>query len=67
LDVNFDGLITPLDALRVVNFLNANGSAVLSVEIAEHAFAAYIDTSRDNRVTALDLLLVINHLNGVDI
>ena len=31
LDVNHDGRITPLDALIVINFLNANGPGTLPV------------------------------------
>lgn len=62
-DVNFDGQISPLDALNVINSLNRNGGA--------HAFDIYAaadsgywyDVSGDGIVTPLDALRVINWLN----
>ena len=52
-DVNRDGAISPLDALRVINALN--GRAVAEVTT--------YDVNQDGAVTPLDALLVINRLN----
>ena len=74
LDVNEDGLVTPLDALLVINLLNRSGPASvepLSVNRSgpgsvEPLFAPtyYPDVNGDRRVTPLDALLVINALNA---
>ena len=65
LDVNHDGLITPLDALIVINHLNEHGPGTLPVPVtAEQAPPPYLDCSGDREVTALDALLVINDLNA---
>ncbi len=52
LDVNFDGYITPIDALLVVNYLNIGGTR-----------NPRFDVNRDGHVTPLDALLVVNYLN----
>ena len=63
LDVNHDGLITPLDALIVINYLNAHGPGALPAQpAATLAPPPYLDCSDDWEVTALDALLVINDL-----
>jgi hypothetical protein len=63
LDVNHDGLITPLDALIVINYLNAHGPGTLPVQSAGGMAAPpYFDGSGDWEITALDALLVINDL-----
>lgn len=64
LDVNNDGSITPLDALIVINRLNASGAGPLSPPLANQPPPPFYDTSGDNQVTALDALRVINHLNS---
>lgn len=65
LDVNHDGLITPLDVLIVINFLNANGPAALPLlPPAALAPPPYLDCSGDRNVTALDALVVINDLEA---
>ncbi|MCA9169979.1 MAG: hypothetical protein KDB23_20025, partial [Planctomycetales bacterium] len=55
LDVNHDGLVSPLDALLVINALNAASSSDNS-----------LDTNGDGMITAIDALLVINRLNASD-
>ncbi|MBC7854411.1 MAG: hypothetical protein IAF94_13340 [Pirellulaceae bacterium] len=62
LDVNNDGDISPIDALLVINEINANGSHALGT-IGFHT-APFIDTDRDNVVSPHDVLLIINHLNA---
>jgi hypothetical protein len=68
LDVSDDGYISPLDAVLVINYLNAapNGSvptraASLS---AGSSFGPYLDTSGDGVVSPLDAVMVINYLNS---
>jgi hypothetical protein len=59
-DVNQDGMITPLDALLVINALNANqGASTLLAPAGD----ASLDVNSDHMVTALDALLVVNALN----
>lgn len=60
-DVNADGFITPIDALLIINFLNANGSRSV---VGLPAPPPYRDVSGDNFISALDALLVINYLNS---
>jgi hypothetical protein len=62
LDVNDDGLVSPIDPLMVINELNANGSRPLNPSAAPVS-GAFIDVNGDNYISALDALLIINHLN----
>ncbi len=63
-DVNRNGFVTSLDALLVINLLNAqqagNGVPIDSVPANDY----YYDVSDDAFITALDALRVINYLNG---
>ncbi len=68
LDVNNDGLITPLDALQIINELNArrltnNSEFSLPTITDDVAPPPFYDVSNDGRATPFDALLVINHLN----
>ncbi|MHB0956190.1 MAG: Ig-like domain-containing protein [Pirellulaceae bacterium] len=65
LDVNDSGTITSLDALRIINVLNASGSADLPTPRPRPLVEPFLDTSADNKVTPLDALLIINYLNGL--
>jgi hypothetical protein len=56
-DVNQDGVVTPIDALIVINELNKNGPR--PVEAVSHT----VDVNGDGYVTPLDSLVVINELN----
>ncbi len=64
-DVNGDGEVSPIDALRVINFINRNGTiSGLSASDVDALFAGnMLDTNNDGNITAVDALLVINHLN----
>jgi hypothetical protein len=67
LDVNNDGYVTPMDALFVMNFLNAHGPVDLkgssgSAE-GESGAVLYYDTNADGIISPLDILPIINHLN----
>ncbi len=57
LDTNHDGLITPIDALLVINELNSQSRGSSST-------AHNLDTNRDGFVTPIDALLIINELNS---
>ncbi len=62
LDVNGNGVITTLDALIIINKLNATGPEVLPLPPPPGS-AFFYDVTGDGLVTALDALRVINHLN----
>ena len=58
-DTNQDGMITPIDALLIINWLNSSPSS-------EYAALAdpLLDVDRNGYIVALDALLVINELNS---
>ncbi|MFV2069608.1 MAG: Ig-like domain-containing protein, partial [Pirellulales bacterium] len=74
LDVNADGLLSPLDALSVINDLNRYGARDLAApSVASTAAVSqqlvstpiyYIDVNGDGSVTPIDALVVINALNA---
>lgn len=63
LDVNGDGHVTPLDALLILNHLNAQ-TEISATDEFDVGNDAYFDMNGDAFVTALDALLVINQLNS---
>ncbi len=64
LDVNDDGSVSPVDALLVINAINARGTRVLPTSLAGATnLFGFVDSSGDNALTPLDALLVINELN----
>ena len=62
LDVSQDQLVTPIDALLVINEINLGGSRRLAD--ARQGTAPYLDASGDQFLSPIDALLVINHLNS---
>jgi len=58
-DVNDDNRITSLDALHIINFLNARNPAVAVGTDAP----GFLDVTDDGRISALDALHVIHSLN----
>ncbi|MEM8736334.1 MAG: dockerin type I domain-containing protein, partial [Planctomycetota bacterium] len=60
-DVNQDGFVSPIDALLVVNELNAQGARALAELMDDHLLD--IDSNNDGFISPLDALLVINELN----
>jgi hypothetical protein len=56
-DVNLDSLVSPIDALMVVNYLNQTGSGALT------RLNGHLNTNLDDAVTPIDALMIINHLN----
>jgi hypothetical protein len=64
-DVNLDGVPTPLDLLLVINYLNSQAAGAPPARGASVGApnAAYLDINQDGRVTPIDALLAINALN----
>lgn len=59
-DVDGNGRVEPVDALRIINYLNKNQSGPLTVGVLlENA----IDTNNDGLIAPIDALTVINVLN----
>ena len=58
-DVNDDGVVSPLDALAVINHINRGSDDTLSTEPQFH------DVDDDSLVTPLDALVLINALNAM--
>lgn len=65
-DVNLDFVVSPIDALQVINHLNNLGPLSFNSEgeATNGQAASYLDVNGDNEVSPIDALLVINHLNG---
>ncbi len=59
LDVNNDATVSPIDALLVINALNATFAAQAEGEDSPY----YLDPSADGEISPLDALLIINELN----
>jgi len=62
LDVNADGLVSPLDALETINYLNSQAG---DTTLPDRQFAAprFYDTNGDEAITPADVLIILNHLN----
>jgi hypothetical protein len=60
-DTSGDGLVSPRDALIVINYLNESGAGLLPAPPV--VLAGMIDVSADGQASPLDALLVINYLN----
>ena len=66
-DVDADGAIAPIDALLVVNDLNANGSRQLvqgEGETPASEVTKFVDVNGDQFISPVDALQVINVLNA---
>jgi hypothetical protein len=62
-DVNYDGGISPVDALLIINYLNAYGSR--TVAQAAQACRELVDVDGDGFVAPSDAMSVINELNAL--
>ena len=63
-DVNNDGLVSPIDALLVINALNVR--MILTPELPDPFIPVrYVDVSGDGLLSPIDALLVINELNRI--
>jgi uncharacterized repeat protein (TIGR01451 family) len=60
LDASDDGVVSPLDALLVINALNRRGAGESTRKSREY----YLDTNGDGSLSPLDALLIINRLNS---
>jgi len=74
-DVNADGQVSPVDALQIINYINASSSVESESlrnsvdELVDSVFDSVgrLDTDGNGEVTAVDALRVINRLNeGVE-
>ena len=67
-DVNADGVVTPSDALVVINSLNSQGTITVGQLGGEGESGAstkyFMDVNNDGTVSPADALTVINELNG---
>jgi hypothetical protein len=66
-DVNADSVVSPMDALLVINELEVGGRALTTVMRSTNASRAatpqsYVDVNGDNIVSPIDALLVINQI-----
>ena len=64
-DVNGDGLVTPIDLLLIMNTLDSGGDQPLELVKSVDAAASpsALDTNGDGIVSPLDALLVLNYLS----
>ncbi|MCA9219447.1 MAG: Ig-like domain-containing protein, partial [Planctomycetales bacterium] len=63
LDVNGDGLVSPIDALICINDLNLNQARTLPAPDAANSPPPFLDVNGDGQSSPIDVLLVINALN----
>jgi hypothetical protein len=65
LDVNNDGHASPIDALLIINRLNANSDLeIAALPARSHGLEPYYDLNGDGYVSPIDALLIINALNA---
>lgn len=62
LDVNDDTVVSPVDALLIINELNGSEGARPLLQRA--ARGPYLDVNGDDHVTPIDALLILNELNS---
>jgi len=66
LDVNGDGVVQPLDALVIINDINARQSRALPIPpVPPSVPPPYLDVSGNGAIGPQDVLIVINYLNSV--
>jgi hypothetical protein len=60
-DTTGDGLVSPQDVLRVINYLNSGATS----QVPANTLPSFgmLDVTGDNVISANDVLLIINHLN----
>ena len=65
LDVNDDGVVTPIDAFVLITDLNLNGSRELPVPPEPpNSPPPYLDPSGDNNLSPIDAFMVVSALSG---
>jgi hypothetical protein len=65
LDVNQNGVVSPLDSLLILNAINRDGAGPLSYPAADRAPPPYLDVTGDGFLSPLDALLVLNEVNRI--
>jgi hypothetical protein len=60
-DVDGDGMITPIDALVIVNYINNHGPGAIKPE--GEGPVPNLDVDGDGMVTPIDILIIINLIN----
>ncbi|MCY2995842.1 MAG: dockerin type I domain-containing protein, partial [Planctomycetota bacterium] len=64
-DVNGDGVVTPLDVLVIINYINAHPDVVGLPNPPDAVMPPpYYDVNADGVCTPLDVLVVINYINA---
>ncbi len=67
MDVNGDGRVSAIDALRIINQLNGSGGTPAPADLGPGSLAVTLrqpaDVNGDGNVSALDALLIINELS----
>jgi VCBS repeat-containing protein len=63
MDVNADGYITPMDAQRVIDYLNAHSAGNGAVAAGDYG-PNYFDVDGDNYIAPIDALTIINWINA---
>lgn len=56
---------SPIDALRIINFINLHGSqsGLTAASVDTFFDGSMLDTNNDGSITPIDALLVLNRLN----
>jgi hypothetical protein len=62
-DVDNSSLVTPLDALLIINNLNSNGTREMTPSV-QRAGAMFYDLNGHNYLTPLDVLIFMNAINS---
>jgi Dockerin type I domain len=63
-DVNDDGFVSAVDALLIINQINAFGDSPIEIIRSQSSGTIYFDVVADNFIAASDALDVINFLNA---
>lgn len=63
-DVNTDAVVSPIDALSIVNYINHDGAANACDESGEGEAQLLLDVNNDGWVSPIDVLHVVNRLNA---
>jgi hypothetical protein len=64
LDVDNNGVVVPLDVLRIVNVLNESGPRQLPPPVTGQSPPPFLDPNGDGNIAPSDALMVINWLNS---
>ncbi|MFL2869380.1 MAG: Ig-like domain-containing protein [Pirellulaceae bacterium] len=65
LDVNWDGEVSPIDALLIITYMNDHpGNPTLPTPTPGNSPPPFLDPNGDNSVDPIDALMIINYLNA---